>query len=69
MTINEINRYRDKMHHRAVFHMKDGSKVEGYMQPWDEESGYVYLTKEDSTSGGKLLIADVQNITFPDDGG
>jgi hypothetical protein len=67
MNINEMNRYRNKMHHKAVFHMRDGTTVEGYMQPWDEETGYVYLTKEDSSSGGKLQIADIQNISFPED--
>ncbi len=58
------SRVQGHTHHHAVFTMSDGSTVEGYMQPNDKE--YVYLTKLDGTSGGKLAIADIKSVEFPD---
>jgi hypothetical protein len=45
--------------------MVDGSTIEGNMQPWDDE--YVYLTLNEGASGGKVKIADIKRIEFPDE--
>lgn len=65
MTINQLNNYKNRMHHKAVFNLKDGSKTEGFMQPWDDE--FVYLTLNEGSSGGKVKIADIVSISFPND--
>jgi hypothetical protein len=58
MNIREFEqRFSGKIHHKAVFTMKDGSKTEGYAQPNDQE--YVYLTSLDGASGGKVHIEDI----------
>jgi hypothetical protein len=66
MTRYDLERsYKHKMHHHAIFNMADGSTVEGNMQPWDDE--YVYLTLNEGASGGKVKIADIKRIEFPDE--
>ncbi len=64
MTKYDMERYKNKMHHRAVFTLTDGTSKEGYMQPWDDE--FVYLTTLDGGSAGRVALAEVKNVTFPD---
>ena len=51
-------------HHHAIFHLRDGTTREGYMQPNDSQA--VYLTALDGTSGGKILLEDIQSVEFPE---
>ena len=65
MTHREVERYKHKMHHLAVFHMKDGQDITGNMQPWDDE--YIYITINNGAAGGKVKISEIQRIEFPND--
>lgn len=56
---------RGKVHHRAIIRKQDGTSAEGYLQPWDED--FVYLTTLDGGSAGKVALADITNIEFPDE--
>lgn len=55
---------KGKFHHKAVFTLSDGTTVEGYMQPFDDT--YVYTTDLDGTAGKRIALADIKNISFPD---
>ncbi len=64
MTRQQIERYKHFMHHRAVFHLRDGTTKEGYMQPFDNEK--VYITTIDGTSAGSIKLEDIARIEFPE---
>lgn len=60
----DMERYHDKMHHRAVFTLTDGSKKEGYMQPFDQEQ--VAVTNLDGSGGFYIQLKDIVDVQFPD---
>ena len=64
MSRNEFeNRMSGHMHHFARFVLNDGTTKEGYAQPNDGTN--VFLTALDGTSGGKVAIADIREMSFP----
>lgn len=66
MNSREFNRKMSgKIHHLAKITLNDGSTKEGYIQPPDDQ--YAYLTALDGTTGGKVAIADIKQLDFPND--
>lgn len=60
----DMERYHDKMHHHAIITLKDGTKKEGNIQPWDNQQ--VAVTNLDGVGGFYIQLKDIQSIEFPD---
>lgn len=65
MTRWDMERYKSKIHHHAIFTLNDGTTKEGMIQPFDDEQ--VAVTGLDGVGGFYIKLADIKSISFPDD--
>jgi hypothetical protein len=62
MTLNELERFKQIMHHHVIITKNDGSTVEGYIQPWSQTTVYLSPLGDATGEAIKVAIFDIQRI-------